>query len=331
MTPFDDELATLLALDALEADEQADAELRMGTFPPGISDTSAALAEGAAVPPPADLRGKTLAAALSRRPAGRPFDGTVPCEPSEGFDRTIADVYALLESLTPSEWNARAHPEHGRVRDLIAHLVGVERLSLRWLDPDDDMPEVHDHVAATRPVIDELRILAPDELARTWHDAVRAVAAAAAHGDPTRMVSFHDIRTTVPGFLITRTFELWAHAMDISVATGRPLLRLDPERMATLSNRLMGVVGAALAYRSADHPGRSVRFVLTGPAGGSYTVALTPNQEPGVPDATIVADAYDICRVAARRLDPDELPAVIEGDRELAGLVLAGLDSFARD
>jgi hypothetical protein len=35
--------------------------------------------------------------------------------------------------------------------------------------------------------------------------------------------------------------------------------------------------------------------------------------------------------VAARRLDPDELPAVIEGDRELAGLVLAGLDSFARD
>jgi predicted lipid carrier protein YhbT len=109
------------------------------------------------------------------------------------------------------------------------------------------------------------------------------------------------------------------------------LLRLDPERMATLSNRLMGVVGAALAYRRADQPGRSVRFVLTGPAGGSYTVALTPDQEPGAPDATIVADAFDICRVAARRLDPDDLPAVIEGDRELADLVLAGLDSFARD
>jgi uncharacterized protein (TIGR03083 family) len=330
MTPFDDEVA-LLALDALEADEQADAELRMGTFPPLVGETSAALAEGAATAPPADLRESVLAAAVSRRSAGRPFDGAVPCEPSEGFDRTVADMYALLQSLTPTEWNARAHPEHGRVRDLIAHLVGVERLSLRWLDPSDDMPIVLDHVAATRPVVDELRVLAPDDLARTWHNAARAVAAAAAEGDPTRMVSFHDITTTVPGFLITRTFELWAHAMDISAATGRPLLSLDPERMATLSNRLMGVVGAALAYRRADHPGRSVRFVLTGPAGGSYTVALTPGQEPGAPDATIVADAFDICRVAARRLDPDEMPTVIEGDRELAGLVLAGLDSFARD
>jgi uncharacterized protein (TIGR03083 family) len=331
MTPFDDELATLLALDALEAYEQADAELRMGTFPIGLSEASAALAEQAAVAPPADLRDTVLAAALNRRPAGRPVDGALPCEPADGFERTIADLFELLESLSDDEWNATAHPEHGRVRDLIAHLIGVERLSLRWLDPDDDMPVVHDHVAATRPAVDEHSELDPRAVASLWHDAVLAVAAAAGTGDPARMVSFHDIETTVPGFLITRTFELWAHAMDISAATGRPLLRLDPERMATLSNRLMGAVSGALAYRHNALPGRSIRFVLTGPAGGSYTVALNPGEVPGEPEATIVTDTVDLCRIAARRLRPDELVATVDGDRHLADLVLAGLDSFARD
>jgi hypothetical protein len=135
----------------------------------------------------------------------------------------------------------------------------------------------------------------------------------------------------VPGFLIIRTFELWAHAMDISAATGRPLLRLDPERMATLSNRLMGAVPMALAYRDIAQPGRSIRFVLTGAAGGCYTVALNPGEQPGTPDATIVTDTVDLCRIAARRLRPDELDAMVEGDRGLADLVLAGLDSLARD
>jgi uncharacterized protein (TIGR03083 family) len=329
--PYDDDLAALLALDALEADEQADAELLMGTFPIDLGQTSAALAEGAATPPPSDLAAAVLTAAVERRASGRPVHGAVPCEPAEGFDRTIADLAELLASLSDDEWNAPAHPEHGRVRDLIAHLIGVERLSVRWLDADDDMPAVLDHVAATRPTVDELADADPREVGRLWHESVLAVAAAAAAGDPARGVVFHDLPTTVPGFLIIRTFELWAHAMDISAATGRPLLRLDPERMATLSNRLMGAVPMALAYRDIAQPGRSIRFVLTGAAGGCYTVALNPGEQPGTPDATIVTDTVDLCRIAARRLRPDELDAMVEGDRGLADLVLAGLDSLARD
>jgi hypothetical protein len=76
---------------------------------------------------------------------------------------------------------------------------------------------------------------------------------------------------------------------------------------------------------------RTIRFVLTGAAGGCYTAALRPGDAPGRPDATIVADAIDVCRVAARRLPPDQLEVVIDGDRQLADLVLAGLDAFARD
>lgn len=331
MTPIDEELAALLALDALEPDEQADAELRMGTFPPGLAAASAVLAAAAAANPPQDLRSATLARALSRRSAGRPADGAAPCSPVDAFARTVADLNELLQSLSSDEWDALAHPEHGRVRDLVAHLVGVERLSVRWLRLDADMPVLLDHVAATRDVVADLAAAEPAEIVQQWHDAALAVLAAAASGDRARQVSFHDLRLSVAGLLVTRTFELWAHAMDISVATGRPLMRLDPERMATLSSRLMGALPLALAYRHSTAPGRTARFVLTGSAGGCYTVPLHPGSDAGEPDFTVVADAFDLCRVAARRLRPHELDVTIEGDHELADLVLAGLDAFARD
>jgi uncharacterized protein (TIGR03083 family) len=264
----DDELAALLALDALEPDEQADAELRLGTFPRGLTGASAALAESTVADPPPDLRAATLQRAFASRPAGRPVDGATPCEPGEGFDRTIADLNELLASLSDAEWDATAHPEHGRVRDLVAHLLGVEQLSLRWLQDDPDMPILLDHVAATRQVVDDMATAHPREVARQWHAAVLAVSAAAASGDQSRQVRFHDLTMTIGGFLVTRTFELWAHALDISAATGRPLLRLDPERMATMSSRLMAAVPLTLAYRGTKVPPRTARVVLTGPAGG---------------------------------------------------------------
>jgi len=244
---LDQELAALLALDALGPDEQADGELELGTFPPGLAEASAALAELAVAKPPEQLRGATLGRATGRRTAGRPVDAAVPSEPAAAFARTVEDMSRLLESLSPADWEQPAHPEHGRVRDVIAHLIGIERLSRRWLVADDSLPPVLDHVAATRPVLDELTGVAPAELARAWQRAALEVGAAAAGGDPSRTVAFHDLQVSVPGLLVIRTFEIWAHAIDVALATGRPLPRLDPERMALLSSRLMAVLPFALA------------------------------------------------------------------------------------
>jgi uncharacterized protein (TIGR03083 family) len=311
-----------------------------------LAGASAALAELVATDPPALLRAATLDKAIGRRAAGRPVAAAEPTEPADAFDRTVADMYRLLGTLSLPEWDCPAHPEHGRVRDLVAHLVGIERLSRRWLlaGSGTDAVPVLDHVAATRPVVAELAGADPLEVARTWHDAAVAVGVAAAGGDPTRSVAFHDLQVSVPGLLVIRTFEIWAHAMDIAAATGRPLPRLDPQRMALLSSRLMAVLPDALAYRGRALPGRIARFVLTGPAGGCYPVALAPVADaapefgasaalPAVaePDFTLVADPVDLCRIAARRLRPGELAATVEGDRELAELVLADLDAFARD
>jgi uncharacterized protein (TIGR03083 family) len=327
-----DELA-LLALDALPADEQADAELRHGTFPAGLAEVVGLLAEPAAATPPEQLRAATRQRALERRPAGRPIGAVSPCTPTEAFDRTVADLRALLAGLQPDEWQAPAHAEHGSVRELVAHLVGVERLCVAWLDPSAPEPvdPAVDHVSATRPVVEELAGLPPQALASKWYDAARAVAAMAARGDRSRKVRFHDLSSDVDGLLVTRTFELWAHAMDIALATGRPMPTLDAQRMALLSSALLAVLPFAVAIRGAAAPGRTARFVLTGAAGGCYTVPLGAGADGAAPDVTVVTDPLQLCRVAARRLPAAELPATVEGDRALAAAVLAAADAFARD
>jgi uncharacterized protein (TIGR03083 family) len=329
-TSPDDETAALLALDALLPGEQADAELRLSVLPADLAEAVALLAEETVTDPPPELRAATLSRAASRRQPGRPLDAALPCEPAVAFDRTVEDLNQLLGSLSDAEWNAPAHAAHGRVRDLIAHLTGVERLVLRWLDPDDTVPDLPDHVAATRPVVAELADTDPRDIARQWYEAARAVAAAAA-GDRSRAVVFHDMTVSVDELLVTRTGELWAHAMDIAQATGRPLPELDTERLAMFCIALMFAVPLCLAYQGTTAPGRTAQFVLTGPAGGSYTVPLAPLEQAAEPDVTIVTDAASLCRVAVRRLRPEELDAAIDGDRELGDLVLVGIGALARD
>ena len=334
-TPPADETVALLALDALPPGEQADAELRFGMLPGDLADAATLLAEQAITEPPPDLRSDTLLRAASRRPPGRPVDAVQPCEPAVAFDRTVDDLHHLLGSLTDAEWNAPAHAEYGRVRDLVAHLVGVERLVLRWLDPQDTVPDLHDHVAATRPVMTELADTDPHDIARQWYEGARAVAdAAAASPDRSRQVVFHDLVVSVDQLLVLRTAELWGHSIDICQATGRPLPQLDMERMALLCAELMAALPLAMAYAGIASPGRAARLALTGPAGGTYTVPLAP-QAPQAravePDVTIVTDAAGLCRVAVRRLRPEQLEAAVDGDRELGDLVLAGIGALARD
>jgi uncharacterized protein (TIGR03083 family) len=329
-SPSDGETAALLALDALLPDEQADAELRIGTLPADLAEAVTLLAESTVTDPPPELRSDTLIRAAARRPPGRPVDAAQPCAPTVAFDRTVEDLNDLLRSLTDTEWSALAHAEHGRVRDLLAHLVGVERLALRWLDPEDTVPDLPDHVAATRPVVAELAGTDPHDIARQWYQGARAVAAAAAK-DRSRMVVFHDITLSVDQLLVTRTGELWAHAIDICQATGRPVPQLDTERIAIMCAELMTAVPLALAYAGTPAPGRAARFVLTGPAGGTYTVPLAPQAQTAEPEVTIIAGAAGLCRVAIRRLRPEQLDAVIDGDRELGDLVLAGIGALARD
>lgn len=295
------------------------------------------LAEAVAEPPPPDLRATVLAAALGRREPGRPKERPGRISSVDAFERSVDDFYGLLASLGPDEGERHAHEDHGRVHDLVAHLTAVERLNQRWLDPDDDVELLPDHVAATRPTVEALAGVPFADVVDQWHLAARGVVTAARACPTTHPIVIHDIPGNVDVLLTLRVFELWAHGMDIAFATDRPLPVPDDERMLMMSSRLMRGVPGALLYRGAVVTGRTARFVLTGTAGGCYDVALDGGAldaaalDGAGPDVTIVGDVVDVCRIAAGRLHPDGFDAVIEGDRELGALVLAHIDAFARD
>ncbi len=317
-----DELETLLALDALDADEHVDAQLALGgSYVAGLSDVAAALAESEAADPPPSLRRTALSAALVDRAAGTSLDGVAPLAPADAFAAFVADLRALLDELAPDEWSEPAHPAYGSVRDLVAHLVGVEEIMLGWCGARD-LVAADDHVAATRDAVASRSRVPGPAVAEQWHALAQAA-------DPARPVVAHDIPTDVDGVLVLRSFELWSHADDVRRATGRPVPPPDPAAMALLSSRLMRVAGLAPAFRGVATAAGDVRFVLTGQGGGTYDVELARGDR--APDATIVVDVVDLCRVAARRLPVDELEWALEGDRAIAELLLAHVDAFARD
>ena len=326
----DDELAALLALDALEPGEQADAELRVGTFAADFAEVSAELASAVADPPPDALRADLFDRALQRRPMGGGIDGVVPSEPLDAFIATVDALAALLATLSDDDFEQPVRAPFGRVRDVVAHLAGVETLMLGWLgiQPIADAALALDHIAITQPVMDELAQLAPSVVATEWRaraaratDAVRTV-------EPDRALQVHDIPTSRDGMLLLRTFEVWAHHEDIARALDLPLPGLDAARGRLMSSRLADALPLAIALTNPQAPAGSVRLVLTGDGGGTYDLDLG---DAAASDALVVTDTVELCRVAADRVQPDQLDAVIEGDRELAFAVLGAASAFSRD
>jgi uncharacterized protein (TIGR03083 family) len=334
----DEELAALLALDALDGSERSRAERQVGGFPAGWAEVVAALGDSVAISPPHDLRARTVARALNRRGSGRPVDAVSPCSPLDAYRRTAADLFALLGELTERDWQRQAHPRIGRVHDVVAHLFGVEELVLGWVGARSatDSATVRDHIEATRPRIDQFASSDPRLVGERWHSLSLQVAAACRAADPDLQLLAHDLPTDLDGLLVLRSFELWAHTVDICRATGQPLRQPDPSRLALMSSRLMAALPWALALRGATTPGRTARIVLAGDAdtaraGGTYDVPLDPASAPGRPDTLVVADVIDLCLVAARRLAPHALHATIEGDVHLAETLLDAADAFASD
>ncbi len=71
-------------------------------------------------------------------------------------------------------------------------------------------------------------------------------------------------------------------------------------------------------------PSPAPRVVLTGNGGGTFDLG-----DPSRRDTILVVDVVDYCRLAARRIAPDDLDMDVEGDRAVADRLLAAARVFA--
>jgi len=300
----------------------------------------AALAETARAAPPAGLRARTLEAALAARPPGRPAAVVEPVTPPEAFAESVADMVALLGELSPDEWDVGAL-DTWTVRGVVGHLIAIEQyigahLGL-WPMPPEYVDDA-DHRLMTESSVAAARDATPAALIRMWKARTAAIVARVAQMTDVELderVVVHGVSYRWRTLLVARTFEVWTHASDIRAATGRAPVDPEAGRLRLMSEVAVAALPIGLALTGGVADGRSARIVLTGPGGGAWLQPLdlagseeaqNTDREPAV---TLVVDSVDFCRVAAQRLSPADLDAVIEGDRALALDLLVGVSVFA--
>jgi uncharacterized protein (TIGR03083 family) len=292
------------------------------------------IAELAATTPPDDLRGHTLAAAVRQRAVGGSLLEAPEVTAAEAYTRTIAALDALLAELSPADWDAPTI-EGWTVKGLVTHLVAVEQyfgrqLGLWPLEIDESLED--DHLGMTRAFVTAWSDRAASDVLARWRELTTAITTYLAGLDRSegrRPMHFHYLDTSLSTVLITRVFEVWTHDEDIRRATHRPLHGPDAGRLRRMSRIAVPSMPFGLALGGVAASGRTARIVLTGPGGGTWDQALALGEEAGTPETVLVLDVVDYCRLAAQRLEPDDVPVVVEGDAELARQVLAGAGVFS--
>jgi uncharacterized protein (TIGR03083 family) len=204
----------------------------------------------------------------------------------------------LLNSLDASDWATPTECPGWDVRQMAAHMLGMVEMAASMREG------MRQNKAATvdgRFDIDELTALQvreradwsgariADEYAARWPAAVKG----------RRRTPWFVRSRKVPPIVVNGTSEVWTmgylfdviltrdpwtHRMDISRVLGRtPVLTADHD----------GVLVADVVDEWSHRHGKDCTLVLTGPAGGTWTV--------GANGPHLELDAVEFCRVLSRR------------------------------
>jgi uncharacterized protein (TIGR03084 family) len=216
-----------------------------------------------------------------------------------------AELLGLLDGLEEAQWARPSRCEGWTVADDVLHVAQTNEMALASAEGRfaDYLNEVARNVGPAQDVDDGAALMVERERGAPG-DAVRDRYAAGAAAllecfraaDPHARVQWVAGELTIRTLITTRLAETWIHTGDVADGLG---VELGP------AERLQHI--ARLAWRTLPYAfgraGRTlsgpVAFELLGPSGAPWT--FTPDAEPVT---TIRGDGYELCLVAARRVDP---------------------------
>jgi uncharacterized protein (TIGR03083 family) len=317
------DLVGAYALDACDADEAAAIDLYIAEHTEAaaeaerLRDVAAWLGAAGALHPPVNLRGRLLAAAAER---------VDPVPPVEALRRETERFAALLETITLADLGVVTY--NGlNVRDLVAHVAIVDEAFVAGAESRSSS------IIGARQVEQMTEALLPDTAQSSFaqiRDRFLAARRALIELDGRLNTTDKVGGYSLPSALVIRAFETWTHCHDIAAVLDRAEPPVDPSVLRTMAELGVQTLPIALAAKGYEYPGRTARVVLSGPGGGDWTIACTPNETVGpIPDVVLRVPVVEFCRRFADRLAVDAVPVEIEGDPELGRALVDAAPAFA--
>jgi uncharacterized protein (TIGR03084 family) len=228
---------------------------------------------------------------------------------------------SLLFELNASAWVASSAAPGWSVADVVLHLAQSEEAVAATFAAGPGGPGlVRPGGATLDQAMDALVCAQRDEgpaVFERWRLARRSALAALESADPATAVTWAATPLRPRTLATTRLAEHWAHGLDIAGPLG--IAFEDSPRLRHIVWLAQRSLPYALSLAGLEP--QPVRCVLTGPQGEQW--AYGPSDAP----TTIRGQAGEFCRVAVRRLAPEQTQLRAEGPQ--AAAALAHLRTYA--
>jgi uncharacterized protein (TIGR03083 family) len=235
---------------------------------------------------------------------------------------------ALIEVLTPAEWDRPTDCSLWTVKDIVAHQASHVLALIHFREFLDQFNPLkfRDYTQQGMNTLDAANQRQVDKRAK-WTPAqiiaeIRDNSEASFIGRQRFPFLLRWVRVGTPGYegrisigeLIDGIFtrDMWMHRVDICRATGREMMQ-TPDH----DGRITALVVQDLdRHLSTKLKGLSLTYRLTGKAGGEWTVGGSS------PAAEISLDVLEFHRLASGRINSQQALVKIDGDQALGSLAL---------
>jgi hypothetical protein len=231
--------------------------------------------------------------------------GTIGALLAEVCDALDAD----LGTLDASSWSVPV--VHGMdVQGTVAHLAAEHRLAVEVLLGRLAEVSFADLDAASEGAIVRAADESLEHTRAWWRDTVHQLQRAVSAPGATSLRWLG--RDTSAGHVaLDRAFSTWLHANDIRRASNRASLDPSGEHLKLLCDYVVESLPQALQLAGRHHDA-VVSVQLSGPGGGTWSVALGTGYETGE-TGTLQASARELCLLLGGRIDPLDFACTVRG------------------
>lgn len=257
------------------------------------------------------------------------------------LDEVWTSVVRFGDSLSEQDWKTPTECPGWSVQDNLAHMIGVESMTLERPDPDH-RPAGGDHIKNGVGEHNEI-----------WVDWYRSRSGAEVLTDFGEVTAARLSQLNVPGYdfgadswtpigpstvrelLPFRVFDTWVHDQDMRRALGRPGGASGPAAIAAFE-RIQRMAPRSIGKQVAPPDGTTVGFTITGAQPGTFTVrvdggrgAFVDDVAPADADAHLTMDLDVYVRLGTGRGDPEAIAAAdiaFSGDEDLGRAVPRALN-----